>query len=52
MSTAALIVTYANGVTTTEFLSATNAVAWADRLRQDSRVASALVLCDDLTLHT
>ena len=50
MSRAVLVITYTNGVTSTEFLPRQSAVAWADRLRQDDRVASALVLCDDLTI--
>lgn len=44
MSRAILVITYTNGVTSTEFLPSKSAVAWADRLRQDDRVRSVEVL--------
>ena len=52
MSTAVLVVAYPNGAVTTEFLSATNAVAWADRMAQDSRATSIRVIFDDLAVST
>jgi hypothetical protein len=52
MSTAVLIVGYPNGTVSTEFLSAINAVAWADRIAQDDRASSIRVIFDDLTVST
>jgi hypothetical protein len=52
VSRAVLVVAYPNGTVSTEFLSATNAVAWADRMAQDDRASSIRVVFDDLTVST
>ena len=52
MNTAVLVVAYPNGNVSTEFLPATNAVAWADRIAQDDRASSIRVIFDDLTVST
>jgi len=48
VSRAVLVITYTNGVTSTEFLPRKSAVAWADRLSEDDRVVSAYVVSSDL----